>query len=231
MIPKIIHRVFIGSEVPQHAKDSWDLSKSINSGWTHLTHNYDNINEFPITKDFWDLSPSYSFKSDMIRLEALYNLGGFYIDTDIFMIKSFDSLTNTDSIILGRERANDPDMFGCAVMATPPKSINILNTIYKFLEYAQKDAKDPSKGPFSPAWDAFLPRVISELALESEDNLVAKKPREYFYPVPWDPSDARSPKLYKNESASEYIARVSSFITPETYCVHGWAGSWQNKQK
>jgi hypothetical protein len=230
MIPKIIHRVSIGSDTPQYVKDSWDLSKLINSEWTHLTHNYDNIDEFPITKDFWDLSPSYSFKSDMIRLEALYNLGGFYIDTDIFMIKPFDDLINTNSVIVANERDGDPAVFGSAVIASPPKNLNILNTIYKFLEYAKNDAKNPKKGPFSHRWDAFLPRMITDLALSSDDDSVTKKPKECFYPVPWwDGDDAKSPKIYKDESAFSYIDRVSSFITPETYCVHGWAGTWMKK--
>lgn len=215
--------------MPEYVKDSWDISKSINSGWDHLTHSYDNMNEFPITKDFWGLSPSYSFKSDMIRLEALYNLGGFYIDTDIFMIKSFDDLVDSDSVIVGIERNEGDIVFGSAVIGSPPKNINILNTIYKFLEYAQKDAQDPEKGQFSHLWDAFLPRIITDLALGPSKNSIIKKPTECFYPVPYNIDDTKSPKLYKNESAFSYINRVSSFITPNTYCVHGWANSWMKK--
>jgi hypothetical protein len=229
MIPKIIHRVSFGSDLPAYVEESWAISKSVNSGWTHLTHNYDNINDFPITKDFWSLSPSYSFKSDMIRLEALYNLGGFYIDTDIFMIKPFDDLINTSSIIVGNESDNEVDFFGSAVIASPPKNINILNTLHKFLEYAQKNAKDPEMGPFSHLWDAFLPRMVTDLALNSEDGLVIKKPRESFYPVPWSEDDIVSPKINKDESAASYVDRVSSFITTESYCVHGWAGTWLKK--
>lgn len=224
-----MHRVSFGENLPRYVEEGWELSKNINQGWTHLTHNYDNLEEFPISAEYWGLSNSFSFKSDLIRLEALYNWGGFYIDTDVFMIRSFDSLTDIDSIILGNERAARPIVFGSAIIASPPKNKYILETLNKFIQYAKEDAANPDLPDYCHLWRAFGPKMMTELIGNSPRGSVKKLSHDYFYPVPWNTNDKLCPKIYKDESPAEYIKRVKRFITKETYCVHAWAGSWSSK--
>jgi mannosyltransferase OCH1-like enzyme len=229
LIPRIIHRVSFGDNLPRYVEEGWELSKNINNGWTHLTHNYDNVEEFPISAKYWDLSDSFSFKSDLIRLEALYNWGGFYIDTDVFMIKSFESLTSLNSVVLGNERDRLPIVFGSAIIASPAKNEYILEALNRFIEYAKEDAENPNLPDYCHLWRAFGPKVMTELVNNSPRNAVKKLSHEYFYPVPWNVNDKACPKIYKNESPAEYIQRVRKFIRGETYCVHAWALSWSSK--
>lgn len=224
MIPKIIHRVSFGPNQPKFVDEGWELSQKINVGWEHLSHNYDNIDEFPISKSFIDLDPSYSFKSDLMRLEALYNWGGFYIDTDVFMIKSFDDLVNNDMVLLGNQSIpTEPFYFGSAVMASPPKNIHVLEMLKQAIEHAKEDHKLSN---YSHLWNAFLPKVLNNYATNTNNSFIKTMPDKAFYPVPWTASDEESPKINKDESAIEYIERVSSFITSDSYCVHAWSGSW-----
>lgn len=40
----------------------------------------------------------YAFVSDYVRVYALYNYGGIYLDTDVEVRKSFNDLLDNDSI-------------------------------------------------------------------------------------------------------------------------------------
>jgi len=119
MIPKIIHYIWIGSELPKKYKN--------------------NIETWKINKDFeikkWDEKPFidnkwvkfycdekiYSYPGDYIRFKVLYDYGGFYLDTDVICHKPFDdfilnkdfamSYTNRyygliNATIIGAEKGN-----------------------------------------------------------------------------------------------------------------------------
>ena len=48
----------------------------------------------------------FAFVSDIARLEALYNYGGFYLDTDVMVYKSFETLLDYDCIFGFEEKNN-----------------------------------------------------------------------------------------------------------------------------
>lgn len=96
MIPKIIHRT-IPYEETDLMKACWESSKKYNYDFEHITH-YDN-DEYPLVKDYLKLCKAGALKADLIRLDVLYHHGGIYIDSDIEVKKSFNSLTNQDFFI------------------------------------------------------------------------------------------------------------------------------------
>lgn len=88
--------------------------------WDNLKHESNIVNE---------IIPSYYFdevnklgikrvahKSDYIRYSILYNYGGIYSDTDIFMLKSLDNLLD-NKVVLAREK---PSTVCCAFIMTEP---------------------------------------------------------------------------------------------------------------
>ncbi|MCF7568649.1 glycosyl transferase [Sabulilitoribacter arenilitoris] len=96
MIPKIIHYCWLsGDEFPpliQKCIDSWKVKLP----------DYEFIlwdtNRFPLEKNDWVReafeTKKYAFAADYIRLYAVYNYGGIYLDTDVEVIKSFNDLLN-----------------------------------------------------------------------------------------------------------------------------------------
>lgn len=95
MIPKIIHYCWISGE--DNMPD--DIKKCIES-WHKYLPDYEFINWNDSNFD-WNISEftkqcrknnSYAFCSDYIRVWAIYNYGGFYLDTDVEVFKSFDEL-------------------------------------------------------------------------------------------------------------------------------------------
>ncbi|MDY3745756.1 MAG: capsular polysaccharide synthesis protein [Lachnospiraceae bacterium] len=77
------------------------IQNCINSWKEHLT-DYEfvlwdtkkfDVNSCPYVKQAFDVK-KYAFASDYIRLYALYNYGGIYLDSDIQVFKNFDDLLN-----------------------------------------------------------------------------------------------------------------------------------------
>lgn len=95
-IPKIIHYCWLSGEaypeLIQKCMDSW---KEVLSDYEFVcwdTKKFD-VNSCVYTKEAFE-AKKYAFVSDYIRLYALYNYGGIYLDTDIEVLKKFDPLLN-----------------------------------------------------------------------------------------------------------------------------------------
>ena len=94
MIPKTIHYCWFGrGEMPQLAKDciaSWHEQMP---DYEYRLWNEDNfdIESVPYVKEAYE-AKIYAFVSDYVRLWALCNEGGLYLDTDVKVFKPFDKL-------------------------------------------------------------------------------------------------------------------------------------------
>lgn len=93
MIPKIIHYCWFGGKpIPedlQRCIESWNMLEDYTiMRWDESNCTFDE-NVF-IKKAFNE--KQYAFISDYYRLRALYEYGGIYLDTDVKVFKSFDSL-------------------------------------------------------------------------------------------------------------------------------------------
>jgi mannosyltransferase OCH1-like enzyme len=95
-IPKKIHYCWLsGEEMPE------DTVKCINS-WKSKMPGYELVlwdkNKFDITSaPFVEeacQAGKWAFASDFIRMYAIYTEGGIYLDTDVYVIKSFDDFLN-----------------------------------------------------------------------------------------------------------------------------------------
>lgn len=104
MIPKIIHYCWFGGNPKPES-----VVKMIASWKKHCPDyqiiewnesNFD-INFSQYTQDAYHCK-KWAFVSDVARLYALYNHGGIYFDTDVEVVKTFDSLLNND-LFLGFE--------------------------------------------------------------------------------------------------------------------------------
>ncbi len=96
MIPKIVHYCWLSGEpfpelidrciktwkenLPDYEFVLWDTKKF-------------DVNSNLYVKQAYE-AKKYAFASDYIRLYALYNYGGIYLDSDIQIFKSFDDLLN-----------------------------------------------------------------------------------------------------------------------------------------
>ena len=104
MIPKIIHYCWFGQK-----KLPKDIIKYIDS-WKKYCPDYKiiewNEKNFDINTNQWTKqayeSGKYAFVSDYVRLNAMYEYGGIYFDTDIELIKNIDNFLDC-KVLLGFE--------------------------------------------------------------------------------------------------------------------------------
>ena len=101
VIPKIIHYCWFGKKkkpkVIQKCIESW---KSILDDYQIIEWNEDNFdiscNDF--VREAYE-NGKFAFVSDYVRIYALYNYGGIYMDTDVQVYKYFDmEILKNDSV-------------------------------------------------------------------------------------------------------------------------------------
>lgn len=105
MIPKKIHYIWLGG------RPLSSLSNICINSWIEKLPEYEIIewNEKNLDLDQYARENRffaecrkrrlYAYMADYLRLRILYEHGGIYMDTDIQVIKSFDSMTDTDVLI------------------------------------------------------------------------------------------------------------------------------------
>ena len=105
MIPKIIHYCWFGNN-----KKPENVIQFINN-WKEKLPNFKimewneknfDVNMLKYTKEAYK-NKKYAFVSDVARIEALYEYGGVYLDTDIEIKKDFSHLLEKYKLIMGYE--------------------------------------------------------------------------------------------------------------------------------
>lgn len=111
-IPKIIHLVSIENTIPLKLKYFIDRMKDIHPKWDLFIWESDTA--LSIVNDFfpeWSkIYRSYEKpvqRADIFRVMIIYLKGGFYMDIDMFCLKSLDELCDHD-IVLGIEKKLTP---------------------------------------------------------------------------------------------------------------------------
>ena len=107
MIPKIIHYCWFGrGEKPKKIQKCIDSWKRVLTDYQIIEWNEDNFNvsKLKYTQDAYN-AKKYAFVSDVARVKALYEMGGIYLDTDVMVYKTFDSVLD-NKCVLGFEQDN-----------------------------------------------------------------------------------------------------------------------------
>lgn len=120
MIPPIIHYCWFGKQpIPPRLASCMDTWKELMPKWE--IKRWDESN-FDINSSSWTqgayAAGKYAFVSDYVRLKALYEEGGIYLDTDVKLIKSLASVANRNDAFMGFETV---DKLTSAVIGVIPK--------------------------------------------------------------------------------------------------------------
>ena len=206
MIPKIIHYCWFGNKnipkLERHCMESWKkfLPDYEIKRWDETTFD---VNSSSFTKAAYD-AKKYAFVADYVRLFALTNYGGLYLDTDIEIIKSLSDLLEKHDAIGGFETVG---VLQTGLLATIPHH-PIFEEFFSYYKehsfvWGGKNATKPNS--------AILATIMSRhgLLLDNiEQNIanVAIYPQDYFCPI-----DQGSRKIV---------------LTERTYCIHYLSGSW-----
>ncbi len=203
MIPKKIHYCWYGhgnySRQIQTCLSSW---KKIMPDYELKLWNESNLPESPYAHNAYN-HKIWSKVSNYVRLYALLNEGGIYLDVDVEVFKRFDDLLD-GKFFLGIEY---PYRVATGVMGAEVgneilrKAIIDLTTSYDGSEKTASSGLSMSKVLQNEGFDL----AITKLQQKGGATIY---PSDYFYPWKFDE------KYYP------------SCITDRTHSIHYWTGSW-----
>ena len=163
MIPKIIHYCWFGNQdYPENVKKYIDSWKKYLPEYKFMLWNEKNFDykKTVFTKQAYE-NKKYAFVSDYVRLYALKNYGGIYLDTDVELISNLDDILN-DDLVLGYEE-EDSGVASCFIGS---KKNHIF--INKLMDYYEKKSFLNSDG----SYDMRPNTLIIEENLKSNYNIV-----------------------------------------------------------
>lgn len=199
MIPKIIHYCWLSGDA--YPPDFAEYQKT----WKKNLPDYEFVlwdtNRFDVNSSLWVKqafeAKKYAFAADYIRLYALYNYGGIYMDMDIEVLKPFDNILHERGILLGYETEEQDSLEGGFLGCEKGNDF-----IKKCMDYY-------TDRPFiqkSGEYDILpLPRIITPIYNKSFND---SKPFafDYFTVKSWKTGDI--------------------IITDNSYTVHHFADTW-----
>lgn len=206
-IPNTIHYCWFGG------KEKPDIVKRCLDSWKKHLHDYEiiewnesnfNITQNAYVKQAYD-SRKYAFVSDYVRVYALYNYGGIYLDTDVEVFKSFDDLLHHESF-WGFEQGN--------FVATSTIGATKENPLIKlFLDSYESRTFIRDDGSFDELTNvATVTSILKDMGLKRDGNYQEIKDIGAFYPQSFfSPYDYINCRSMKNEN---------------TYAMHHFYKSW-----
>jgi hypothetical protein len=212
MIPKIIHYCWFGdadhSDIQKMCMDSW---KKHLPDYEFILWNESNSDmAHPFVKFAYE-HKKYAFVADYVRLKAVYDFGGIYLDTDMFVLKKFDSLLS-ESFFIGAE---NNDLISAGIFGGKKES----NYIKECLKYYEDLSPQDWQLKFA------IPRVLTSAfevysgkKLNVFDNIINERDikiytPDFFYPLPFDVNKPFQKDFLK-------------YATPNSIAIHLWEGSW-----
>lgn len=210
MIPKIIHYCWFGKrEKPELAKKCIDSWKKYLPEYEYMEWNEDNFNFdlFPYAKQALE-AKKYAYITDVVRLYALKEFGGIYMDTDVEVLKPLDAFLHHAAFSGFESNSSLPT----GLMASEKGSVWALDLLSYYEGRSFLD--DNGKPILTPNTN-----VITEMMLK-EGFLLNNTFQEKQGYVAFYPDDVFCAK-------SSETGKIT--ITPNTHCIHHFSGSWLPK--
>lgn len=206
-IPRTIHYCwFGGKEKPGIVKKCIETWKRQLSGYEIIEWNEHNFNlDLNSYVKEAHSAGKYAFVSDYVRVYALYNYGGIYLDTDVEVFKSFDDLLHHTSF-WGFEQEN---YIATSTIGAEKGS----SLIKEFLDSYNEKKFIKRDGTFNQLTNvSIITKLLQGKGLIPNGHYQEINQIGVFYPQTYF-----SPYDYIN---------CQSFISEKTYAIHHFYKSW-----
>lgn len=213
MIPKIIHYCWMSGET-----FPTDIQKCLDS-WKKKLPDYQiilwNAKTFDLNTSIWVKeaykAKKYAFCADYIRLYALYNYGGIYLDSDVEVLKSYDELLELPYFIGFESKL----YFEAATIGSEKNN----PFIKKILDYYENRHFINENGEQNIT---IMPKVMMEIIKDKWEIKLINSLSEFDYSknvINVFNYDWFSPI---DSTGKRYVLR----LTNNTYSIHHFASAW-----
>lgn len=212
MIPKIIHYCWFGKgEMPASDKacvETWKKTMPDYEIKRWDETNFD-INCCDYSKDAYNAG-KWAYVSDCARYMILYEQGGIFLDTDVYVVKRYDDLL-IESCFWGVERPNYSIAPGLIIGAEPNhKCIESLKNKYLNTKFI-----NPVLNVNAPTSPVYATEILKEYGYVQENRLqrldgITVYPYDYFAPM-------------------DLVTGLVN-CTENTYSIHLYNTSWESDE-
>lgn len=207
MIPKVIHYCWFGrgkkSAKFQKCLDSWNkfLPEYKLKEWNE--DNFD-VNSVPYVKEAYECR-KWAHVTDYVRVFALYNEGGVYMDCDVEVLKPLDRFLG-DVAFTGYEPVGHP-LTGIMASEKGGKWVHDL-----LIDYDGRHFVDEDGNPDLTQNTTYAHRVMEQagMRLDQKEEIVT----DYVHLYPYD---FFCPKVWGEKKIS---------VTENTHTIHHYISSW-----
>lgn len=212
MIPKTIHYCWFGKgdmpEIALKCIESWHkhLPDYVYKLWDEETFD---VNALPYTKEAYQ-ARKFAFVSDYVRLWALYNEGGVYMDTDVEILKPLNDLLYLPAFTGYEGSKTKPPVTG--LMASEPYGEWVKEQLdaYREAHFIKED------GSLDLTTNTIrISTIMRNNGFVQDGKYAVYKdlhifPAEYFCP---------------RQTTGEFL------LTENTYCDHHFMGTWNANKR
>lgn len=115
MIPRLIHHVYTGAAVPEEMAGFMQTAIACNPSWKRVLWTAGNLDLLGL--DYPSLLERFKAPvhvSDYVRLVAVYQFGGIYLDCDVEVVRPLDPLTTHEAVAATQDGTGQicPAVFG-----------------------------------------------------------------------------------------------------------------------
>ena len=203
MIPKVIHYCWLSDDqVPPDLKFYMKSWEKMLSGYEFVKWDFNRFDKSSSSwvSDAFD-NKKYAFACDYIRLYAIYNYGGIYMDMDIEVLKSFDDLIEKEYFFGYEGEPKNGIEAGIFGAEKGNEFIGKCLDYYKGRKFVKKDGSFDQK---------TLPLIMQAVMDENE----------FEYEI-------YDNKTFTAKSFST----GEEFPEEKTYTIHHFAGSWITEEE
>jgi hypothetical protein len=213
MIPKNIHICWLsGDEYPKSIKRCLDSWKKYLPDYNIIlwdTKRFD-VSQLKWTREAFQ-TKKYAFAADYIRMYALYNYGGIYLDSDVEVYKSFDDLLDLP-YFWGEDNVH---CFEPAIIGAEKGCGFIYDIMRRYEDRAFiRDGRYDMRGLPLVCHDMLTPKYKFRLMKDKDDF---KNDNGVINIFPYDYFNSRD--------------FCGAYRYPNSYCSHNYASSWMKGQR
>lgn len=227
MIPKILHYIWFGNNpltpLAEECLASW---KTAMPDWKILRWDESNfdIAAAPLYVRQAHEAQKFAFVSDYVRLWALEQYGGVYVDTDVNVLKSYEPLLN-DTAFIGLEESKAHLPGTCVIGCEPHcKWVHDMLALYECATFFNPDGSLDLTTNVERLGERMKKGGLNQV--ESRESRVESKPWKHNqYIEEW------GLRVYTYDYFSPITSTRVMRKTKNTYSIHYFAESWREGKK